>query len=317
MSATSKNIQIPATMPVDAILKQLDGIIVGKSEQTRLALACLLSGGHLLIEDMPGVGKSTLAHALALTFDLPWKRVQFTSDLLPADIIGVSIFNQTENQFEFHKGPVFSSIVLADEINRAPPKAQSALLEAMEEHQVSVDGKTLPLPTPFFVIATLNPADRMGAYALPESQLDRFLVGLSIGYPSADAERELLAGGDRRELLQNLSPLCRTSTLIEFQQQAREVYASPVILDYVQALLSATRAQNTIGHAGLSPRAGLNLLSLAKTWALMSQRDMLLPEDIQAVFAAVAGHRLTGSVHEGAIASREILELVPINKTSS
>lgn len=317
MSAIPKNIQPSVAVPVDDILKQLDGIIAGKPEQTRLALACLLSGGHLLIEDMPGVGKSTLAHALALTFDLPWKRIQFTSDLLPADIIGVSIFNQVENQFEFHKGPVFSSILLADEVNRAPPKAQSALLEAMEERQVSIDGETLKLPTPFFVIATLNPADRMGAYTLPESQLDRFLVGLSIGYPSADAERELLEGGDRRHLLEKLLPLCGASELLEFRMQAQDVYASPAILDYVQALLSATRAQNTIGRAGLSPRAGLNLLSLAKTWALMSQRDMLLPEDMQAVFAAVAGHRLTGSVHEGGIAAREILELVPINKSSS
>lgn len=312
MSATSKNIQFPPTLPVDDVLQQLDKIIAGKSEQTRLALACLLSGGHLLIEDMPGVGKSTLAHALALTFDLPWKRVQFTSDLLPADIIGVSIFNQADSLFEFHKGPVFSSILLADEINRAPPKAQSALLEAMEERQVSVEGETLKLPIPFFVIATLNPADRMGAYSLPESQLDRFLVGLSIGYPSADAERELLESGDRRHLLDALLPLCTASTLIEFQERARDVYASSAILDYVQSLLNATRVQNSLGRAGLSPRAGLNLLTLAKTWALMNQRDMLLPEDIQSVFAAVAGHRLTGSVRDGAIASREILDLVPV-----
>ncbi len=315
MSATSSNIPFPASLPVDDILQQLNTIIAGKSDQTRLALACMLSGGHLLIEDMPGVGKSTLAHALALTFDLPWKRVQFTSDLLPADIIGVSIFNQSKNRFEFHEGPVFSSILLADEVNRAPPKAQSALLEAMEERQISIDGETRKLPIPFFVVATLNPADRMGAYALPESQLDRFLVGISMGYPAPEAERELLTGGDRRQLLQNLKPLCTAATLLEFQQKAREVYASPAILDYVQALLASTRVQSNIGRSGLSPRAGLNLLSLAKTWALMKQRDMLLPEDVQAVFAATSGHRLTGTVREGAIAARDILDLVPVSQS--
>ena len=297
------------------VLHQLNKVIVGKSTQIRLALACLLARGHLLIEDMPGVGKTTLAHSLAATLGLPWKRVQFTSDLLPADIIGVSIFNNAENRFEFHQGPVFSSIMLADELNRAPPKAQSALLEAMEERQISVDGETHQLPDPFFVIATLNPADRLGAYTLPDSQLDRFLVGISLGYPSADAERQLLEGGDRRSHVDALQPLCDKQTLKHWQSEAASVHVSAAILDYVQALLLATRNTSQITLNGLSPRAGVNLLSLAKSWALLEQRELVLPEDIQAVFTAAAGHRLTGSVREGTKVANSILETVAVGKT--
>lgn len=299
---------------IDEVLKQLDSIIIGKPEQIRLAFACLLARGHLLIEDMPGVGKTTLAHTLAVTLGLPWKRVQFTSDLLPADIIGVSIFNRAENRFEFHEGPVFSSVLLADEVNRAPPKAQSALLEAMEERQISLDGETRALPDPFFVIATLNPADRLGAYSLPESQLDRFLVGIALGYPEPDAERELLSGGDRRDRIEYLQPLCDSSSLKKWQIQASNIHVAEPLLDYVQALLQATRNDSNIVLTGLSPRAGLNLLSLARAWALMQAREMVLPEDIQAVFASIAGHRLTGTVREGAKVAKNILELVPVSK---
>ncbi|MCB1755306.1 MAG: MoxR family ATPase [Gammaproteobacteria bacterium] len=299
---------------IEAVLKQLDSVIIGKPEQIRLALACLLARGHLLIEDMPGVGKTTLAHTLAATLGLPWKRVQFTSDLLPADIIGVSIFNRAENRFEFHEGPVFSSVLLADEVNRAPPKAQSALLEAMEERQISVDGETHSLPDPFFVIATLNPADRLGAYSLPESQLDRFLVGIALGYPDPEAERELLSGGDRRDHIEHLQPLCDCRSLKNWQNEAKKIHVAEPLLDYVQALLLATRNDSNIILTGLSPRAGLNLLALARAWAWMQGREMVLPEDVQAVFPSVAGHRLTGSVREGAKIAQNILDVVPVSK---
>ena len=299
---------------LDDVLAQLDSVIIGKQRQVRLAMACLLARGHLLIEDMPGVGKTTLAHSLAVTLGLPWNRIQFTSDLLPADITGVSVFNAKENRFEFHPGPVFSNILLADELNRAPPKAQSALLEAMEERQISIDGETHPLPDPFFVIATINPADRLGAYSLPDSQLDRFLVGISLGYPSADAERELLAGGDRRSIINRLSPQCDAVTLSNWQKKAGEVFVSDSILDYVQALLQATRNESHIILSGLSPRAGLNLVALAKAWAMLEERDLVLPEDVQNVFPALAGHRLTGSVRDGAKNAANILDLVPVSK---
>ncbi len=316
MTGSKSNIALASesTFRIEDVLTQLDSVVVGKQQQIRLSLACLLARGHLLIEDMPGVGKTTLAHTMAITLGLPWNRIQFTSDLLPADITGVSVFNSSDNRFEFHPGPVFSSILLADELNRAPPKAQSALLEAMEERQISIDGETHQLPDPFFVIATINPADRLGAYSLPDSQLDRFLVGVSLGYPSVEAERELLAGGDRRNMINKLSPCCDTHSLKAWQVQASNVYVSDAILDYVQALLQATRNESHIILTGLSPRAGLNLIALSKAWAMLEGRDMVLPEDIQLVFPSLAGHRLTGSVRDGAKNAKNILEMVPVGK---
>ncbi len=316
MTGMNTNLAFASQKPTDIsdIIKQLESVIVGKGNQIQLALACLLAHGHLLIEDMPGVGKTTLAHAIAMTLGLPWKRVQFTSDLLPADIIGVSIFNQAQARFEFHQGPVFSSILLADEVNRAPPKVQSALLESMEERQISIDGNTYELPDPFFVIATLNPADRLGAFSLPESQLDRFLVGISLGYPPPEAERELLISGDRRESVEKLKALCDAETLKKWQHQSRSVFVADPILDYVQALLLETRNQKEVVLNGLSPRAGVNLLALSRAWALMQGRDMVLPEDVQSVFPALAGHRLCGSVSEGMILSINILESVPVGR---
>jgi len=299
---------------LEGVLEQLDAVIIGKQPQIRLALACLLARGHLLIEDMPGVGKTTLAHTLAITLGLPWNRIQFTSDLLPADITGVSVFNNRDNTFEFHPGPVFSAILLADEINRAPPKAQSALLEAMEERQISVDGETHALPNPFFVIATLNPADRLGAYGLPESQLDRFLAGISLGYPSAEAERELLSGGDRRQMIAELTPRCDVTSLMQWQDAAANVHVSDAILDYVQALLQATRNDSHVILTGLSPRAGLSLVALSRAWALLEGRDMVLHEDVSVVFPALASHRLTGSVRDGAKSAHSILDLIPVGK---
>src|SRR4051812_48832287 len=257
-----------------AIAAQLGRIVVGKDEPIRLALACLLARGHLLIEDIPGVGKSTLAQALASTLGLKYSRVQFTSDLLPADVLGVSIFDPGTQAFRFHQGPVFNSVVLADEINRAPPKTQSALMEAMEERQVSQDGETRKLADPFFVIATQNPVEQIGAYPLPESQLDRFLMAIEIGYPDPAAERELLASGDRRVQVATLPPLADPPTLLEWQREAAGVHVSPALLDYVQALLSATRGNVGSGadagaRRGLSPRAGLLLLAASRAWAML------------------------------------------------
>ncbi|MDY0035998.1 MAG: AAA family ATPase [Zoogloea oleivorans] len=266
-------------------------IILGKEHAVRLALACVLARGHLLIEDIPGVGKTTLAHVLARLLGLQFQRIQFTSDMLPADIVGVSVFDQRDGAFRFHPGPVFSQLVLADEINRATPKAQSALLEAMEERQISAEGRTWPLPEPFFVIATQNPSDQIGTFALPESQLDRFLMRISLGYPDRAAERALLAGEDRRELLAQLPAVLQPGELETLFAAARQVHAGPRILDYVQALLAHSREASGFS-LGLSPRAGLALLAAARAWALLAGRDHVLPEDIQAVLPAVAGHRL-------------------------
>src|SRR6478735_1742088 len=300
----------PITQRLSAVLAQLDRIVVGKREPIRLALACMLARGHLLIEDIPGVGKSTLAQALAATLGLKYSRIQFTSDLLPADVLGVSIFDERAQSFRFHAGPIFHSVVLADEINRAPPKTQSALLEAMEERQVSQDGQTRKLPDPFFVIATQNPVEQIGAYPLPESQLDRFLMAIELGYPDNAAERELLSGGDRRAQVSTLLPLADPPTLLEWQREAAAVHVAPALLDYVQALLAATRGHlpgqiaGASGEAGarrgLSPRAGLMLLAAARAWALLAGRAMVVPEDVQAVFPAVAGHRLAGGARAGA-----------------
>lgn len=290
------------------VLAQLERILMGKRSQVELALACLLARGHLLIEDVPGVGKTTLAQALGTTLGMPWTRVQFTSDLLPADVIGVSIFDATKSEFEFRKGPVFTSVLLADEINRAPPKAQSALLEAMEERQVSVDGNTYPLPDDFFVIATQNPTDQLGAYPLPESQLDRFMVGIEIGYPDAATERTLLETGDRRAGIADLAPAADPRQLQLWMKEAEQVHIAPTLFDYLLALLTATRESG----AGLSPRAGLSLVRLCRAHALLKGRSHVLPDDVIAVFPALAGHRLTGEVSRGRKVALAILERVPM-----
>ena len=300
----------PIATPVEpaAALARLERVLLGKREQVTLALACLLARGHLLIEDVPGVGKTTLARALGATLGLPWTRVQFTSDLLPADVVGVSVFDAASGAFEFRRGPVFTSVLLADEINRAPPKAQSALLEAMEERQVSVDGTTHALEDDFFVIATQNPADQLGAYPLPESQLDRFLVGIEIGYPDPATERELLEHGDRRAGVDALAPIASPADLHRWTAEAEAVHVAAPVLDYVLALLAATRENG----AGLSPRAGLALLRLTRAFARLDERDHALPDDVRDVFPALAGHRLTGRVGAGRAAAREVLDRVPM-----
>lgn len=277
-------------------------IILGKDRQIRLAMACLLARGHLLIEDLPGVGKTTLAHALAQLMGLQFARIQFTSDLLPADIIGTSIYERERGGFRFMPGPVFAQVVLADEINRATPKTQSALLEAMEERQVTADGETRSLPDPFFVIATQNPSHQIGTFSLPESQLDRFLMRIELGYPDRDAERALLSGGNPRDRLQELAAILSPADLAPLQGAVADVHAAPALIDYVQALVDATRREPAWVH-GLSPRAALALLSAARAWAFIDGRDLALPEDVQAVFASVAAHRLRlaqGSGHAAA-----------------
>jgi MoxR-like ATPase len=276
------------------IVQQAGEILLGKQQVIRLALTCLLARGHLLIEDVPGVGKTTLAHALATLLGLNYRRIQFTSDLLPSDVIGVSIFERNTGEFRFHPGPVFSQVLLADEINRATPKAQSALLEAMEERQVSVEGNTHPLPEPFFVIATQNPGFQVGTYPLPESQLDRFLMRLRIGFPGAAAERALLKGEERRDLLARMQPVIQPGQMLTLQRQVDQIHVSEALLDYCQALLIFSRESGRILH-GLSPRAGLGLLRAARAWALLQGRDLVLPEDIQTVLPPLAGHRLQGS----------------------
>ncbi len=309
---------VPTAERLAAILQQLSRIVVGKSEPLKLSLACLLARGHLLIEDIPGVGKSTLAQALAMTLGLNYARIQFTSDLLPADVLGVSIFDEHGQAFRFHAGPIFHSVVLADEINRAPPKTQSALLEAMEERQVSIDGVTRKLSDPFFVIATQNPVEQIGAYPLPESQLDRFLAAIELGYPDVGAERELLTGGDRRAQLAELPPQCDPATLAEWQREAARIHVAPALFDYVQALLAASRghlagAKGDAGaRRGLSPRAGLMLVAATRAMALINGRTMALPEDLQIVFPAVAGHRLAGGARAGAIEAQAMIRAVAL-----
>ncbi|WP_435100138.1 AAA family ATPase [Arhodomonas sp. AD133] len=291
---------------VDRLLDQANGVILGKERQLRLAVACVVAGGHLLIEDLPGVGKTTLAHLLARLLGLEMHRVQFTSDLLPADILGASVYDRDRGCFEFHAGPVFTQLLLADEVNRATPKTQSALLEAMEEHQATVDGISRRLPEPFFVIATQNPGSQTGTYPLPESQLDRFLLSLEMGYPDHAAERELLQGADRRALIDGLDSLLDAEALLALRQQAREIHVANALIDYVQALLKRTRTADARGP-GLSPRAGLALVHAAQAWALVGGDTAVLPEHIQAVFPHVAAHRLqTGSM--GLATAREASE---------
>ncbi len=276
---------------LEACITAVNQVVLGKEHSVRLAVACLLAQGHLLIEDLPGMGKTTLSHALAQVLGLNYQRIQFTSDLLPGDILGTSVFDRETSQFVFHPGPVFAELLLADEINRATPKSQSALLEAMEEGQVTIEGATRPLPDPFFVIATQNPVSQGGTFSLPESQLDRFLMRLSLGYPSASAERQLLQGSARRELLTELQPLIARADLLAAQQQVSAVLASDALISYVLRLVEATRIHAQLAF-GLSPRGSLALLAAAKAWAFLAGRDYVIPEDVQVVFPAVAEHRL-------------------------
>jgi MoxR-like ATPase len=297
------------------VVQQVGTVILGKEPQIRLALACLLSRGHLLIEDVPGVGKTTLAHVLARTLGLAFHRIQFTSDMLPADIIGVSIYDRESGTFKFHPGPVFSQLVLADEVNRATPKTQSALLEAMEEHQVTAEGETRRLPEPFFVIATQNPSHQVGTFQLPESQLDRFQMRVELGYPDRDAERALLQGVDRRDMTASLMPCLDPGELLALQGVARKVHVAPALIDYVQALVEYTRRSPDYVN-GLSPRAALALIACARAWALIEGRDRVIPEDVQAVLPGVAVHRLHPIVNGVRKTSSDIavglVEAVPI-----
>jgi MoxR-like ATPase len=298
---------------LDNIRAAIGQIIIGKEQAVRQALTCLLAGGHILIEDVPGVGKTTLAHALAHTLGLEYQRIQFTSDLLPADILGVNVYDRETGSFHFHPGPVFSQLILADEINRATPKTQSALLEAMEEQQVSIEGVTHRLPAPFFVIATQNPLEQAGTFPLPESQLDRFILRISLGYPDAESERALLLGEDRRTALKSLQPVTRPERIIAMQQLVSTVRASDALIDYVQLLIQWTRSGPY--QQGLSPRAGLALLRSGRAWALLDGRDFVLPEDIQAVLPGLVAHRLTRQDNPGITArdlANEIINEVAI-----
>ena len=301
-------------LALGALLTAAEGIILGKRNALKLALTTVLARGHLLIEDIPGVGKTTLAHMFAKLLGLHFQRIQFTSDLLPADILGMSIFDRETSAFRFHPGPIFAQLILADEINRATPKTQSALLEALEEEQVTADGATRALPRPFFVIATQNPATQTGTFPLPESQLDRFLLRISVGYPDRIAERALLLGEDRRALLERQTPLLDPESLKNAQIAASRVHVSDRLADYVQALIKATREDLAVS-IGLSPRAGLGLLAAGRAWAFIEGRDMVLPEDIQAVFPYVAAHRLharDGALQSGQTLAQRILTEVAV-----
>ena len=293
---------------------QVNTLVLGKAHEVRMAFVALLADGHLLIEDLPGLGKTTLAHAMAATLGLGFARVQFTSDLLPSDIVGVSVFDAQARRFEFHPGPVFAHVLLADEINRAPPRTQSALLEAMAEHQVTVDGTTHRLPDPFFVIATQNPVDLAGTYPLPDSQLDRFLLRLNLGYPDEDAERALLAGSDRRDLIAQTVPVLGEDDVRNIRAAVTAVHASDALVQYVQALLARSRRHPGV-RVGLSPRAGLALLRAARANALLLGRQHVLPEDVQALFAAVTAHRLVGDADAGddKTLAKSILHGVPVD----
>ncbi|MGE0310899.1 MAG: AAA family ATPase [Lautropia sp.] len=293
---------------IQNVAAQVGAIVVGKQPQIRLALACLLARGHLLVEDLPGVGKTTLAHALATALGLDFKRVQFTNDLLPADITGATIYRRDAEKFTFMPGPVFTQMLLADEINRASPKTQSALLEAMEERQVSVEGRPHRLPSPFFVMATQNPQDQVGTFPLPESQLDRFLMCIELGYPDPKSERALLEGRDRREQIATMTAQMRPEDLVAAQGAVRNVKAAPPLLDYVQNLLTHSR-RSPLFSEGLSPRAGLALLQAARAWAMLDGRNHVLPDDVQAVITPVAGHRLKPA-RGAAISHRARAEMV-------
>ncbi|WP_296873583.1 AAA family ATPase [Tibeticola sp.] len=292
-----------------SLLAQLNTVIVGKADRVRDCVACLLAGGHLLIEDVPGVGKTTLAHALARSFGLRFSRVQFTADLMPSDLTGVSVYERGREAFVFHPGPVFAQVLLADEINRASPRTQSALLETMEERQVSVEGETRPLPEPFFVIATQNPLEQLGTYALPESQLDRFLMRISLGYPDRAAERALLASGDRRSLVDAMPPLLTPMDLLRLQQTVLTVHVADALLDYVQDLIDATRSGRWFVQ-GLSPRAGVALLRAARAQALLAGRDYVAPDDVQAILPQTVAHRLVPVPEAGRGAIEQVQAMV-------
>ncbi len=299
---------------LDALVDQISTIIVGKRAQIRDCVACVMAGGHLLIEDVPGVGKTTLAHALSVSLGLRFSRIQFTADLMPSDLIGVSIYERNREAFVFHPGPVFAQVLLADEINRAGPKTQSALLEAMEEQQVTVEGETRALPRPFFVIATQNPSDQLGTYPLPESQLDRFLMCITLGYPDHDSERALLAGGDRREAVQALAPVMTPDDLLAAQRAVLAVHAGPALLDYLQLLIAATRSGQWFTE-GLSPRAGIAVLRAAKARALLDRRGHVAPDDVQAILPQAAAHRLlplAGAGRGRLEQVRAMIEAVPL-----
>ncbi len=312
--------RVPAMLPEELrqalrnAQDQVNGLVLGKAQEVRLAFVALLSGGHLLIEDLPGLGKTTLAHALASSLGLGFQRVQFTSDLLPADVLGVSVYEATTRQFQFHPGPVFTHVLLADEINRAPPRTQSALLEAMAEQQVTLDGVTHPLPDPFFVIATQNPVDLSGTFPLPDSQLDRFLLRLALGYPNPESERELLRGTDRRHLIAQATACLDDNQVRALRDAVNQVHASEALIQYVQSLLARSR-QHAGVRVGLSPRAGLALLRAAKAHALLLGRGHVVPEDVQTLFVAVAGHRLVpeAEASNGPALARAILQTVAVD----
>lgn len=303
--ATTTAIKKDPVSSLERVVDQINEIILGKEDVIRLALTCIVARGHLLIEDLPGVGKTTLAHVLAKVLGLQFQRIQFTSDMLPADILGVSVYDKASAVFKFHPGPIFTQLILADEVNRATPKAQSALLEAMEEYQVTTEGKTHILPKPFFVIATQNPTTQVGTFALPESQLDRFLMRLEIGYPDQQAERALLKGRDRRDMLKDLSPCLTPEELLSLQAQAANIHVSNALVDYLQSLLEFSR-QSPLYRHGLSPRAGLGMLHSAQAWALINGRNHVLPEDIQAIMPCVVNHRLRPAVEHGLQTSADL-----------
>ena len=307
LKATSSAPASNLVAALQSLITQLNHVILGKDQPIRLAVACMLARGHLLIEDVPGVGKTTLAHALARSLGLQFQRIQFTSDLLPADVLGVSIYERETGTFKFHPGPIFAQFILADEVNRATPKTQSALLEAMEEQQVTLDGEGHALPQPFFVIATQNPSHQVGTFALPESQLDRFLMRMELGYPDAAAERALLSGSsDRRRIAAQLKPVMSVADFELLQAKAAAVHVSPALIDYVQALIESSRRAPQFA-AGLSPRAGLGLLAAARAWAFVGGRDAVLPEDVQAVLPSVAVHRLKPAQNTGRGATPELI----------
>jgi len=300
---------------IQKIVQSVGGVLLGKDRQVKLCVACLIAKGHLLLEDLPGMGKTTLSHALAEALGMSYQRIQFTSDMLPSDILGVSVFNVNTTEFEFRKGPIFSQLVLADEINRATPKAQSALLEAMEERQVTLDGHSYTLPAPFFVIATQNPSDQMGTFPLPESQMDRFLMRIHLGYPDPLIERELITGVDRRRLIKDMKPAINAEQLFELQEQASKIHLSDAVVDYIQRLVAFSR-QPLLNQVGLSPRGTLALVAAAKAYALVEGRSHVVPEDVQAVLAAVAEHRMQGSQditgHAGASVIQQMLSDVDV-----
>ena len=292
----------------DSIVNQVGRVILGKREQIQIALCCLIAEGHLLIEDIPGIGKTTLAKVLAESLGLEFRRIQCTSDMLPGDILGVSVFEQKTASFKFHPGPIFTQVLLSDEINRATPKTQSALLEAMEERQVTIEGETRPLSRPFFVIATQNPLEQAGTFPLPESQLDRFLIRIEIGYPDRASEKDLLRGGGTQDLIEEIEPLVSPKEVVSFQQKAAAAHVSDALVEYVQDLVDYTRT-SPVFHIGLSPRAGLSILRAARSWAFILGRDYVLPEDVQKMLPYVVGHRLRQIDGQGEVAKDELMEL--------